>query len=65
MGLSGRPYKLSSKVPEGGLPSPEESRIVISTEDSVESVLVTVADAQEGDAGLSGRVRQGVLAPSS
>ena len=31
----------------------------------MESVPVTVADAQEGDAGVSGRVREGVLAPSS
>ena len=27
MGLSGRPHKLSSRVREGGLPSPEESGI--------------------------------------
>ena len=31
----------------------------------MESVPVTVADAQVGDAGVSGRVREGVLAPSS
>ena len=31
----------------------------------MESVPVTVVDTQEGDAGVSGRVREGVLAPSS
>ena len=31
----------------------------------MESVPVTVVDVQVGDAGVSGRVREGVLAPSS
>ena len=31
----------------------------------MESVPVTVAEAQEGDAGVSGRVQEGVIAPSS
>ena len=57
MSLSGRPHKLSVRVQEGGGSSP--------TEDRVESVPVTMADAQVGDAGVSGRVREGVLATSS
>ena len=49
MGLSGRPNKLSSRVREGA----RVRRIVESTEDSVESVPVTLAEAQEGNAGVS------------
>ena len=73
MGLSGRPHPLSSRVREGGLPSPEEGRFAESgrvrdydrlTENLVWSDPVTVVDTRVGDAGVSGRVREGVLAPS-
>ena len=39
--------------------------IVKSTEGSAWNVPVTAVDAQVGDAGVSGRVWEGVLAPSS
>ena len=39
--------------------------IVGSTEKCVWSIPVTVVEARVGDAGVSGRVREGVLAPSS
>ena len=35
MGLSGRPHKLSSRVREGGLPSPEEFGISLNRQRSV------------------------------
>ena len=65
MGLSGRPHPLSSRVREGGLPGLERVRhFVRLTDNRVWSVPVTVVDTRVGDVGVSGRVREGVLAPS-
>ena len=75
MGLSGRPRKLSSRVWEEGLQSPEESGLSSDRQRSVCGAFqvlyicicipVTVVEARVGDAGVSGRVQEGVLAPSS
>ena len=65
MGLSGRPPQLIRRVREGCVPSPEEFRhSYILTENRLWSVPVTLVEARGGDAGVSGRVREGVLASS-
>ena len=65
VGLSGRPHPLSSRVREGGFAESGRVRHFDRlTENRVWNVLVTVVDTRMGDAGVSGRVREGVLAPS-
>ena len=58
MGLSGRPHKLSSRSGREVCRVRKSQACRKSTEDSVWSVPVTVVDAQVGDAGVSGRVRE-------